>query len=87
MREELQNIRNWANDKIATGDEPPWAWFQYMKLLETIDQILAGFDATTMENLPQSGEHPGGRLRLVDATYQPDSAQHHQPEPPVQMPM
>ena len=33
-REELEKVRAWANDKIATGTEPPWAWSQYMKLRE-----------------------------------------------------
>jgi hypothetical protein len=87
MREELQKVRDWANKKLATGDEPPWAWFQYMKLRETLDQILAGQDATTTESSPQAGEHRGARLQLVDAKYQPDTAQHHQPAPPIPLPM
>ena len=46
MRDKLKEVRDWANEKLATGEEPPWAWFQYMKLRETLDQILAGMDAT-----------------------------------------
>ena len=87
MREELQKVRDWANDKLATGDEPPWAWFQYMKLRETLDQILAGQDAATTENLPQSGEHRGARLQLVDSMYQPDAAPRRPPEPAITLPM
>ena len=41
-KEDLKKIRQWADDKIATGEEPPWAWFQYMKLRETLDAILGG---------------------------------------------
>ena len=87
MREELQKVRDWADAKLAAGAEPPWAWFQYMKLRETLDQILSGQDATTTESSQQSGEHRGARLQLVDATYQPDAVQHHQPEPPIPLPM
>ena len=47
MREELERIREWADAKIAAGQEPPWAWYQYMKLRETLDAILAGMAAVT----------------------------------------
>jgi len=30
---QLNGVRQWAKDKNACGDEPPWAWFQYMKLM------------------------------------------------------
>ena len=43
-REELEKVRQWADDKIAAGQEPPWAWYQYMKLRETLDAILSGMD-------------------------------------------
>ena len=46
-REELEKVRQWADDKIAAGQEPPWAWYQYMKLRETLDAILSGMAATT----------------------------------------
>lgn len=45
MRTELQKVRDWADAKLAAGEEPPWAWFQYMKLREVIDDTLAGMDA------------------------------------------
>ena len=58
-REELERLRAWADDKLATGEEPPWAWYQYMKLRETLDAILAGMSVSatlaivTTENSPQ----------------------------------
>lgn len=87
MREDLQKIRDWADAKIATGEEPPWAWYQYMKLCETLDAILAGMAATTTESLRQSPDNPDVHLRLVDSTCQQDTAQHHPVGLPVQMPM
>ena len=31
--EKLQEMRDWAQGKIDNGTEPPWAWYQYMKLI------------------------------------------------------
>jgi len=87
MREELEKVRSWANDKLSAGHEPPWAWFHYMKLRETLDQILAEMASTTTESSQQSDAHPGARLRLVGATHQPDTSQHHQLEPSLPLPM
>lgn len=88
MKANLERIREWAQSKIQGGSEPPWAWYQYMKLVEACDAILAGQAATvTMENLPQSPERSGGHLQLVDSTYQQDTAQPHHVGLPVQMPM
>ena len=44
--EELQAMREWAQGKIATGAEPPWAWYQYMKLIEAIAEIESGVHST-----------------------------------------
>lgn len=87
MREELEKVRNWANDKIASGQEPPMAWFQYMKLRETCDEILSGMSATTPLDSPESQRSPGERLRLVDSTDQPGTVQHHPVGLPVRLPM
>ncbi len=86
-RDELQQFRDWADGKIATGAEPPWAWFQYMKLRETLDAILAGMAVATTENSQQSEEQLGKRLRLVDETYQQDTVPLRPSDEPVQMPM
>jgi hypothetical protein len=88
-RAELERVREWALQKIATGEEPPWAWYQYMKLRETMDAILAGMDTVTpqTENSPREAPRQGTRLRLVEATCSPDTAQHHRADEPVQLPM
>lgn len=89
MLDRLQEVREWAKAKIATGTEPPWAWYQYMKLIETVDAILAGAGAvTTTEHSQQSVPHQGKRLQVVDATYPQDNVQSRRgpPEKP-QMPM
>jgi hypothetical protein len=76
-RAELERVLDWANDKLATGAEPPWAWYQYMKLRETLEAILAGIEAASpqTESSPQSEAPLAGGLRLVVSNAQPDSAQ------------
>jgi hypothetical protein len=37
---ELERVRDWATAKIVHGSEPPWAWYQYMKLRESLEAIL-----------------------------------------------
>ncbi len=73
-RDDLERVREWANAKLATGEEPPWAWYQYMKLRETLDAILAGMDAKCVVTVPEdsqpAAQRPGtGHLRLVDTWW------------------
>jgi hypothetical protein len=84
---QLNDVRQWAKDKLASGQEPPWAWYQYMKLIETADAILSSFATVTTENSPQSEAHQDGHLRLVDSTYPQDTAQHRPSGLPVHLPM
>ena len=86
MRRELVTIREWANAKIASGQEPPWAWFQYMKLRETLDVILDGMDCRTLEQTQQPEPRPETHLRLVEAADPQDTAQHHSAGPPTRLP-
>jgi hypothetical protein len=86
---ELERVREWALQKLATGEEPPWAWYQYMKLREALEAILAGMDAVTPQkaNSPQEVPHRETLLRLVAATDSPDTALPHRAGEPVRLPM
>ena len=62
MRQELEQIREWAIEQLAAGTEPPWSWYQYTKLREAAESILAGMDvAQPAEDSQESALH----LRLV----------------------
>lgn len=87
MKDRLIEVRQWAHEKLQGGSEPPWAWYQYMKLVETADAILAGMEAATTENSQQSDQRPGRHLRLVGSTDQQDIAQPRPAGTPVQLPM
>lgn len=80
MTENLTAVRSWAQEKISAGTEPPWAWYQYMKLIETIDAILASNACVSTVEVSASQSH----LRLVGGNDEP--AQTHVGLP-VQTPM
>lgn len=88
MEKELEKVREWAKEKIASGQEPPWAWYQYMKLIDAADAILNGMGCViTRENSQQSEQRQGTHLRLVDATYLPDTAQPRHETGQILLPM
>jgi hypothetical protein len=90
-REELEKARAWADEKLSLGQEPPWAWYQYMKLRETLDAILAGQAATVVfnptESSPQLAQRPERHLRLVGEAGQKDISQPRHAGLPIQLPM
>jgi hypothetical protein len=88
MRQELERMKEWAAAKIQGGSEPPWAWYQYMKLIETIDAILQGMDSVVlMEDSRRSQGQPERHLRLVDDNDQQETSPRRSAGLPVQMPM
>ena len=87
IEQKLEDVRAWAQEKIASGAEPPWAWFQYMKLIETADAILGSREATTKESSQQSAMPVGEHLRLVGPNDQQDGFQRHPAGLPTQLPM
>lgn len=84
---ELQRVRTWAQDKIDAGSEPPWAWYQYMKLIESIDAILDGMSVITTENSQRLASRQGKLLQLVDARSPQDTSQRHPSGSKIRMPM
>src|SRR5262245_32557281 len=57
----LALCRDWAEDRVASGNEPPWAWYQYMKLIETVAAIQtsrAAVSAGEPQAEPQRVEAP-----------------------------
>lgn len=87
MREQLESVLDWANAKIASGQEPPWAWYQYMKLRETLEAILEGMAAVTTDHLQQSAQHLERHLRLVETNGPQDTPRRRPAGLPTQPPM
>lgn len=47
-RQELQRLRAWADGKITADQEPQWAWYQLMKLRESLDAIIGQMEAESI---------------------------------------
>jgi len=52
VKEDLQRLRTWADAQIVAGEEPTWIWYQFMKLREALDAIIAqmGMESVAFEN-------------------------------------
>lgn len=87
-QKELALVLDWTKQQLRDDSNPPWAWYQYMKLQETIEVIMGGAESTTpMESSRQSARHSGKHLQLLDPTCQQDISQHRPSDGTVQMPM
>jgi hypothetical protein len=87
IENDLTKVRDWAQEKAQRGQEPPWAWYQYMKLIESVNAILAGIAATTTESSLQLGERQGKLIQLRVAKCSQDTAQHHPDTAKIPLPM
>lgn len=88
MKKRLKEVRDWAQGKIDSRQEPPWAWYQYMKLIETCDAILAGQSVVTQTASSQQSEPPQGNvIPLTDSKSRRGAAQRRQDNETPQMPM
>ena len=48
----MRALKEWAVDRMTKGTQTPFAWFQFMKLLEVLDTFLeAGDDAGLRDRL------------------------------------
>jgi len=87
IRADLERLREWAGEKIGAGNEPPWAWYQYMKLRETIDAILGGMGVvSTTASSPQSEQPQDSGLRLAVCNDPQEIARRRQRGTPVRLP-
>jgi hypothetical protein len=92
IKKDLNNVLEWSKAKIRIGNEPPWAWYQYMKLNETIEAILKGMASIesydpTKGCLQQSAKHQGSGLRLVENMSEQDESRPRQGIDEIPMPM
>lgn len=67
MKEELERVREWAQERLQGGSEPPWAWYRYMQLVEATTAILDGMEATQTTT--------NGQFRIVSSLTQPKPPQ------------
>lgn len=86
-KQKLETVLDWAHSKAQQGDNPPWALYEYMKLIDALQSIIKGMEATSPTgSLLPPASHRGEHLRLVDAKYQPNTSPRHQEFEDLQMP-
>ena len=56
---------DWAAGLSPTTDDPSWAKFDYLKLRETLEAIVAAMEAAAQPIEAQSEREPKSTLRLV----------------------
>jgi hypothetical protein len=81
-------LRKWAEARVAAGNEPPWAWYQYMKLIETVAAIQTGRAAvthTTGGSLAVQGGAPGPKEDAVADIGTRRRRRRRREEPPLPM--
>jgi hypothetical protein len=64
-RDDLEQVWGWANDKLATGEQPPWAWEQYVKLCEMLDVISARMAGNKVSSSSRYTQRQSAHLRLI----------------------
>jgi len=87
IKADLERIRDLAVERLSTGSEPPWVWYQLMKLREASESLIQGMDATQPTvGSQERGPQRGAGLRLVGSGDQQESAQRHPDKLSVRLP-
>jgi hypothetical protein len=69
---QMRALKEWAVDRMTKGTETPFAWFQFMKLLEVLDTFLeAGDDAGLRDRLPTPPPKKATRAKQLPANVVP----------------
>lgn len=62
----MRALKEWAVDRMTMGTQTPWAWFQFMKLLEVLDTFIeSGEAAGTGEKLRRVPKETPGPSNVV----------------------
>jgi hypothetical protein len=65
---QMRALKTWAVERMTKGTDTPFAWFQFMKLLEVIDTFLeAGDEAGLRDKLPMPEPRKTPRAKPLPA--------------------
>lgn len=76
---DLEAMREWAAQRLSAGQEPPWNWYQLMKLREALAALIEA-EGQTMQPTgptPLPERRSETRLRLVADKHLQDSVPRH----------
>lgn len=84
MDEHLQRVSEWARERLASGMEPPTAYYRLMQLVEAADCLRAGGCVTPpTDDSPQSGQPAENDRPQAASVVQLDSVRPHRAGQPV----
>ena len=49
----MRALKAWAIERMTAGTQTPWAWFQFMKLLEVLDTFIESGDEVEATSKPR----------------------------------
>ena len=77
---DLMAVDEWAAQRIGSGNEAPWDWYQLMKLREALAALIATEESRARqqrEGLPEQAAPSGLRPRLAVDNDRQESVPHH----------
>jgi hypothetical protein len=88
IEDDLRRVKVWAEDKIAQGQEPPWAFKHYTDLVVLLNAIMASQAATiSLEDSLQLQEQRAPAPPLPAGIRHIDTARRRRVAIPVRLPM
>ena len=71
---QMRALKEWAIERMTTGTQTPWAWFQFMKLLEVLDTFLDADEEAGLHErrpAPPSSKRPAPRSKSMPSNVVP----------------
>jgi hypothetical protein len=75
--EDLQGLRDWADAKVTAGRCPLWAWYQYVKLREALDGVVAAMTCAGIQIESPLPSYVEIEPRIVVSNTRPDNGWPH----------
>jgi hypothetical protein len=72
---QMRVLKEWAVDRMTQGTQTPFAWFQFMKLIEVLDAFMeAGDEAGIYDALPEPAPRKRERHKSLPENVVPFEA-------------
>lgn len=86
-KSELAAAREWAQERLRSGTEPPWTYYRLMQLIEAIDSLINGANAVSHTGHSQQLAEPqDAHPRQEGNIYRLENAQSRRDDPPIHLP-
>lgn len=76
IRDDLTRAIDWANERLRSGAEPPWAYYRLMQLKEAASELIAGMNVAMQptDGSPESDGLPASAPQQAADIVPLDSA-------------